>query len=159
MPVPAFPDVNGVKTSYCSIELVLRGVRLKGVKSINYRESHEIGKIRGISSHPIGRTRGMVDFEGDIELYHSEWLMLLPILTNGGLVGFAEVSSPVSITYSELPVAPAYETVQDILEGVRLHSPESSAAEGVEAQVIKLSMSIMNILWGRGVHQGLRTRL
>jgi len=156
--MPAFPDINGTKTSYCSVELGIDGTRIKGVKSLNYRESHDIGMIRGLSSHPIGRTRGMVSFEGDIELYQADWLTLLPILTVAGKFGFAELAHTIFSTYAEVVASPT-ETVQDILEGVRFHSPESGvASDSGDAQVVKLSMSIMNIRWGRGVFQGLRHR-
>ena len=156
--MPAFPDINGVKTSYCSLELGLDGVRLKGVKSLNYRESLEIGMIRGLSSHPIGRTRGQVEFEGDIEIYQADWLTLLPILTVAGKFGFSELAHTLFCTYAEIVASPT-EVTQDIIEGVRIHSPENSvAADSADAQIVKLSLSIMNIRWGRGVFQGLRHR-
>jgi hypothetical protein len=154
--MPFYPDVNGVRTSYCSIEFAVNGRRIKGVRSINYRESHEIPKIRGTGSHPMGRTRGVVDFDGDLEIYQADWLELLHFLTLGGTVGFAELSNVITVTYAEL--ASPQDTVVDTLRGVRIHSPDSSASEGAEAQVIKLSLSIMDILWGRLVYRGLRAR-
>jgi hypothetical protein len=154
--MPLYPDVNGVRTSYCSIELAVNGIRLKGVRSINYRETHEVPKIRGTSSHPIGRTRGIVDFEGDIELYQADWLALLPTLTLVGTVGFAEIAHTVSVMYAEL-LSPQ-DTVLDTLVGVRFLAPESSGSEGADAQMIKLTLSIMDILWARGVYRGLRAR-
>jgi hypothetical protein len=61
-------------------------------------------------------------------------------------VGFSELAHPVSVTYAEL-VSPEQITT-DILYGVRFHSPDNSHTEGPEALTVKLSMSIMRIVWG-----------
>lgn len=144
-----YPDVNGVRVSYCSIELDIDGTKLKGVRSINYKETTEIPKIRGLSAKPIGRTRGNSDFEGDIELYREEWDELVAKLSQNGAVGFSETSWPVSITYAE--PSDLSKTVTDRLIGVRFHSPEIANSESADATVVKVMLSIMDIAWnGRG---------
>ena len=155
MPDPIYPDVNGVRTSYCSIELGVDGLKLQGITSINYRETAEIPKIYGTSAKPLGRPRGRVDFEGDIEMFRAEWNQLLVKLTRNGTVGFMELAWPITVTYSEA-LAPD-DTVTDRLVGARFHSPDAPNAEGAEATKIKVSLSLMDIRWANK-YQSLRAR-
>lgn len=144
---PRYPDVNGIRTSYCSIQLNLEGLPLIGVDSVNYRNTHEVGKIRGTSAKPIGRTRGNLDFEGDIEFYQAEWAsLILPKLTFFGVREFSATSWTVTIAYSEVN-APRDQIVTDTLEGVRFLAPEQSNAQGTDATKVKVTMNIMDIIW------------
>jgi hypothetical protein len=142
---PIYPDRNGNRTSYCSIEFGVNGTPIKGVKSINYKETLEIKKIKGTSAKPIGRNRGTSDFEGDIELYQAEWLALLPILTLGGTVGFSELSHTVTVVYAEL-LSPG-DTVIDRIQGVRFCPPEVANSEGGDLATYKVPLDIMDIVW------------
>ncbi len=143
--MPNYPDVNGVRTAYCSIEVGIAGFFLKGVKSLNYKDNGEIPKIFGTSPIPIGRTRGQNDSEGDIEFYQEEWDEMLPLLTLAGSIGYMEGIWPISVTYAE-PSQMA-KTKTDQLVGVRFMSAERSNAEGTDALTVKLSLSIMRIVW------------
>lgn len=139
-------DVNGVRVSYCSIELLINGsVRLKAVKAINYKEINNIPKIKGTSTGPIGRPRGDADYEGDLEIYQAEWKALLPLLTRNGSFGFAELSHTLTCSYSER-LSPA-DTVTDTMRGVRFHSPETAQSEGPDVSTVKVQLSIMEIIW------------
>lgn len=140
-----YPEVNGNEPAYCSIELDIDGTKLRGVKSINYKDAGEIPKIKGTAVKAIGRTRGNFDHEGDIEMYAKEWDDLLPKLTQNGAVGYSELAWNVAVTYSE-PLERS-RTKTDRLIGVRFHSAERSNQEGVDALTVKLTMSIMDIAW------------
>lgn len=154
MQFPTYPDVNGHRTSYCSIELGVAGqLPIAGVKSINYREMPEVGKIRGTNVKPMGRTRGQVDFEGDIEFYQREWRNLMPVLSQLGLFGFSEVSYPVTVVYAE--EASPLDIVIDELIGVRFMGPENAHAEGPDALVVKLTLNIMDLI--HNGFQGIKT--
>lgn len=153
---PRYPDVNRMRTSYCSIELGIDGVKIKGVNAINYRETHEVGKGRGTASKPQWRTRGEVDFEGDLEILQADWVQLmLPKLALGGLFGFAELGWPVTITYAEISAPTDF--VTDRLVGVRFLAPDVSNSPGTDAIAIKVTMNIMDIIWANR-YRGLRTR-
>jgi hypothetical protein len=155
--MPIYPDVNGTATSYCSIRLLVGpGIPLVGVKSINYKDAGEISKVRGMSAVDIGRTRGKVSSEGDIEMLQEEWDELLPKITFAGVVGYMESTWPVSVAYAE-PSAPQ-KTKVDALIGVRFHSAEKSNSEGTDALMVKVSMSIMQIRWN-GFYAALRSGL
>jgi len=141
-----YPDVNGARVSYSSIEFGMAGVRIPGIKSISYKETADIPKQWGTSRKPIGRTAGKFDFEGDVEFYAAEFQQAITALGALGVVGFSEIGIPISVTYAEL-ISP--ETIAtDILIGVRLHSPERSHSEGPDALTVKMTMSIMDIQWG-----------
>jgi hypothetical protein len=145
--------VNGVETSYCSIELMVSGLRIKKVKSINYKDTGDIPKIRGTSATPVGRTRGTSDAEGDIEIYRSEMDLLLPLLTLAGAVGYMESSHVIGVTFAELMQLPKTRT--DMLEGVRFFGLDAANTEGGDAATVKFGLSIMNIQW-HGLYQALR---
>jgi hypothetical protein len=144
-----YPDINGVRTSFASIELNIWGaaeaIRLRGIRSINYRDTGDIPKIRGASGTPIGRVRGESDTEGDIEIYQKEWDELLPILTRNGLFGYMETVNAIAVTYSDL--LDNIGTKTDRLDGVRFYGADRSNSEGGDALTVKLSLSIMEIAW------------
>jgi hypothetical protein len=153
---PRYPDVNGIRTSYASIELGVDGQIIKGVTSINYRETHEIGKGRGTASRPQWRTRGELDFEGDIEILQADWLhYLLPKITRGNVFGFGELAWTVKVVYAE--ISSPTDIVTDRLDGVRFTAPEVNATPGVDAITVKLTLSIMDIIWANK-YRSLRTR-
>lgn len=140
-----YPDVNNARTSYCSIEFGFPGRLIPGIKSINYKDNGEIPKIMGTNAVPIGRVRGKADAEGDVEFYQKEWDSLLPILTQGGLVGYMEIAWPITVTYAE--PSNLIDTRTDKLVGVRFFGAEKSNSEGTDALTVKLQMSIMRIQW------------
>jgi hypothetical protein len=143
--MPRYPDVNGARTSYCSIELGMAGFFFKGAKSINYKDKGELPKIYGTSAVPIGRPRGQNDSEGDIELYQQEWDELLPVITQQGRVGYMELAWPITCAYAE-PSQPLL-TKTDVLVGVRFMSADRGNSEGNEPLTVKLELSIMSIKW------------
>lgn len=155
MPGIVYPDINGVRTSFCSIEFGVEAIRLTGVKALNYRTTHDIPKVRGTSSKALGRVRGEEECEGDIEIYQADWKKLLPVLTVAGAFGFAERSVPCRVVYAELLSPLDIQT--DILMGVRIHSADNANSQGPDALTVKLGLSIMDIIYD-GKYFGLRPR-
>ena len=138
-------DVNGVRTSYCSIEFEVDGHRIVDVDEINYSAPGEIPKLRGTHHQAIGRPRGSVDHEGSIVLAQKAWKNLLPKLTRNGLVGFMRLPWTLKCTYAE-EQSPS-DTVTDRLVGTRFHSPDIANAQSAEAIKIRVSLSLMDIIW------------
>lgn len=155
---PIFPNINGFESSFCSIRFQIGpGLLITGIKTVNYKDVGEIPKVRGASAIDIGRTRGKVSSEGDIEILAREWDNLLPFLTQGSTVGYMETIVPaVQVSYDE-PGSPE-NTTTDSLVAVRFHSPEKSYSESTDANYVKLQMSIMAIVWN-GAFVGLRSGL
>jgi hypothetical protein len=149
----SYPDINGVRTSWASILLGVGGRTIPGVKSLNYKDVGEIPKIKGTTAVTIGRTRGTVDAEGDIEIYQEEWYDALALLTAAGQMGYMEPVWPITVSYAE-PIQ-LYKTHTDRLVGVRFFGAEQSHSEGAEALTVKLQLSIVSILWD-GKYRALR---
>jgi hypothetical protein len=148
--VLGFPDDAGYSHSFSSVEISIGGVKkVVATKSLKYSDPLQIGKGWGTSPHKIIRTRGQSDPTGTWEVYRSAWDMLMAdVLAIGGKLGFAEVSLPIFVSYGE-PSNPLL-TVQDILLGTRIHSPEGGGQEGTDPLVVPLQLDIMRIVWGKG---------
>jgi hypothetical protein len=146
LPVLPYPQVNGAKVSFCSLEFKLAGgFSFTGIKSINYRETLEMGKVWGNQATIQGTTRGRVEATGDIELYRDQGDAFLDFISAAGAVGFSETRFTFTVGYAELG---ATLTTSDVLPNVRFHSPEISTAEGVEAITVKYQMHMLGqILW------------
>lgn len=147
-PLP-YPQVNGFKTSFCSIEMRINGgLQLPGIKAISYKEALSFGKVYGNSSSKQGRTRGQLDGTGSIEVYQDQWYALLDTVTLGGARGLSEGSDAITITYSEGMGIAMLATKCDVLPGVRFHSPDFSGSEGTDALTVKLEFDILGpIVW------------
>lgn len=156
-----YPDINGQHVSFASIELnVGGGLQIVGVKTVNYKHMHEIGKLNGTSSHRLGRTRGKEEAEGSIEIFKSWENRLLTMLTLGGTIGYAEKGWPVTVSYSE-PASPQ-DTSLALMAGVRFHSPEDNHSEGADGLTVTYQMDIMRLVKKiagvSGIIMGLRPR-
>lgn len=152
---PKYPDVNGVRTSWASIEFGLDGLPITGIESINYRDPLEKGAVYGSTSKKQGRTRGQLAPEGDMEILQADWLhILLPRITQNGKYGFSELAFPVKCAYAER-LSPA-DVVTDRIQGVVFHSPEVSNSRSVDAIKIKVTFDVMEIIWANK-YRSLRT--
>lgn len=62
------PMVNGVEVSFAHLVLIVNGIRIFGVNSLNYQKSQEKSNEHGAGRNPQGRGYGPVNFQGSIEL-------------------------------------------------------------------------------------------
>lgn len=138
-------DVNGVRTSYCSIEFEVDGMPIVDVDEINYGAPGDIPKLRGTHHQAIGRPRGSVDHEGSIVLAQKAWKKLLPKITRFGLVGFMRLAWTIKVTYAE--EQSPQDTVTDRLIGARFHSPDIANSQGNDPTKLRVSLSLMEIIW------------
>lgn len=150
-----YPIVNGVEHSFCSLLIGLGAVQITNVRAINYRDVTEMSEIHGTNPLPVGRTRGRVRFEGDMEIYNRDWVQkVLPFLCGPfGLRGYSDAIVPMTVAYDE--PGDTSITHQDELLGVRFHSADRANSDGVEATIAKVSLSIMLVRHVRG-YQALR---
>jgi hypothetical protein len=135
----AYPLINGMRHDYSSVEFNINGVRFNGVKSISYRHSLDPGVLRGNRAGIIGRTRGIYNAEGSIELYRQEYETLITTLVLNPLVGYFESQFDIVVSYSETFTA----LLTDKLIGCRLKSSENSHAEGNDPLSVSCDLSIM----------------
>ena len=147
--------INGKVYSWASLSIGILGERIIGVTAINYRDVGEIGEVRGAGPLVLGRTRGKVHGEGDMEMLREEWDALLPKLTGNGLYGYQEIASDIMVARQE-----GTKVVTDRLPGARFHSAESSNSEGTDAAIIKVTLSLSGpIFWGIQQFTALRSPL
>lgn len=144
-----YPQVNGAKYSFCSLEFKLAGGFSipGGIKSINYKDNHEIGKVWGNSSTLQGTTIGRNESTGDIELYRDAAEALLDYISAAGSRGYSEVRFTFTVGYGELG---AGLVTSDLLPQVRFHSMETSGSEGVEAITVKFQMQMLGQIGWHG---------
>jgi hypothetical protein len=143
-----YPLINGYEPSFASIEATLAGtgllLPLPSIKAISYKDSLTSAKIYGNSPFPQGRTRGQLAPAGSIEFYRRQWGAVQTALSGNGLWGISERSWVITVTYAET----GFQTIMDVLEGVRIHSPDFSGNEGTEALTVKCDIDIMKIILG-----------
>jgi hypothetical protein len=133
----SYPLVNGVFHSFASIELKVDGVIYAAVKAVNYKQSLTPTKVRGAHAEPLGRTRGDLEADGDIELYEQQGFQLLSQLGDG----YLEKVFSITVTYSENGL----DTITDEIVQVRIQEVDKSNAQGTDASSIKFTLNIMKI--------------
>ena len=70
-PIP-YPMVQGVRHDHSSLDIKLNGISTIGIKSIDWSDSLEPGKVYGTSAQKYGETRGVQDATGSLELWLAE---------------------------------------------------------------------------------------
>ncbi len=140
MPTPIqYPLLNGVRHSFCSIELKLNNTIFIGFKSLNYNRTRSRGVVRGNHPDPLGKTRGDNEYEADCELYLAEWNMFQMSLG----AGYGDVFFQIFATYSEN----GFDTIQDVINGCTIDSTEVSQSQGSDPLVRKFDLSPLKILY------------
>jgi len=135
----SYPLVNGVFHEWSSVELKIKGKIYRRVKAISYQETLKPVKVYGTSADPIGRTRGMREAEGDIEIYLDEFRQIVADIGPG----FYETVFDVTVSYSETAVS----TVTDHLVAVRAEEVGASQSQSADALTRKLKLNILSIKW------------
>jgi hypothetical protein len=136
---PQFPLVNGTMHEWSSITLKANGKTYTRVKSINYSEKLTPTKVYGTSADAIGRTRGMREADGDLELYLDELRLIMEDLG----AGFYETPFEITVAYSEDNVS----TMVDTLVAARIQELGASQSQGADALTRKVGLNILKVLW------------
>lgn len=150
--VISYPEINGVRTSFCSMTFGIESIPIVGVKEVNYEETDTITQIRGSSRQPIGRSAGYATYKGSVVFYQKEFYkIILPKLVaiaaaQGHRAGaWAMASHLIAISYTE--EASPDDTVLDEIVGARIHSPKNAHSEGGDVLVVSCDIDIMGIRW------------
>ncbi len=139
-----YPLVNGVRHEWSSIEIKLDGQVYVGVKSISYDDKLEPTAVRGTHPKKIGRTRGVYDANGSIELYLAEATIFRRALAaKVGGNGYKEVAFDIVVSYGEND----FDTITDEIIGCRIKSDAGGGSQGPDALVTKWDLDVMDILW------------
>jgi hypothetical protein len=73
----ANPLINGVNYSWSNVKLVLFGVPVIGVTSIEYKRKQTKENNYGFGTEPVSRGYGNKEYEGKITLYRDEWNQII----------------------------------------------------------------------------------
>lgn len=118
----SFPEINGLRHDWSSIELKANSQLFMGIKSIDYEWTREVALVRGFSPDPLGQTRGTNTFGCSIELYLAEWNLFLSQLGNG----FGDTFFSIQISFAEN----GFDQITDQVLGSRLVGIAASMSQG-----------------------------
>ena len=143
-----YPLINGHRYDFSSIEFKYKTKtgpvnRTLGVKSVDYSDSLEPGKVRGNHAQKLGRTRGEYDAEASVELYKTEFDEMLAILGPGYMEQYFDI--PVTYAESGSP------TTTDTIVGCRIKKVSNAHSEGGEPLTVKIDLDPSHIL-RNGLH-------
>lgn len=140
-----YPLINGIRYDFSSVEIAVGARLFNGVKSLKYSQTLKPGKVRGNRAQVIGRTRGILDADGGLELYRLEFQDLIAVLAQlRPGVGFMEAVFDITATYSEA----GQPVTQDVLQGCRITKHDHDGKEGEEASTVNMDLDIMLVLPG-----------
>lgn len=133
-----YPQVNGVRYDYSSVEINVNGRIIKGVKSISYKHALKPGVVRGTSAQKNGRTRGQYEPEASFTMYKQEADEFIESLGNG----YMERSFNVVVNYSDdgQPV----KTTRII--GARIADESDENEEGTDALCTKFELDVIAVI-------------
>lgn len=152
MPLP-LPLINGQRCDAASYTITINGLRYFGVKSLDYSDTLEPGKVKGTSPVVLGRTVGSYDASGSIELYVEEALdletqlsgMALAQYPQGGGHGLGQAVFSINVSVYELSTGFG---ISDTLVGCRVKniSHTMPTAGGGDPGSKKFDLDILSIL-------------
>jgi hypothetical protein len=80
--MPVTPLINGVNYSWANVSLVLFGVPVVGVTSIEYNRKQKKENNYGSGQDPVSRGYGNNEYDGKIELYVDTWKQIINAAPN-----------------------------------------------------------------------------
>jgi len=140
----SYPEINGHRFSFASVEAQFNGIPTLGITSINYKPSLSPGKVYGSAPQKIGRTRGKEDSTCDYEMLRLEHENLIESLVATGL-GYGEDAFEIIVQFAELPNSPV---VTDTIVGFRITDVDFSNQDGTDASMAKVTGDPMRVLPG-----------
>ena len=141
MPTPIkYPEINGARHSWSSVILKIDGQQFDGVKSITYARHREIGTGYGTNPDPLFNTRGKNSYEGEIEVYHAEWIAF--VVEHFGK-GYGDKYFAVEVSYAEN----GFPTTTDRLIGCRVLDSEGGGSEGTDPLTRKFKLNPLKIIF------------
>jgi len=132
--------INGVNYAWANITLALFGVPLYGITKINYKKSQVKDNNYGLGKEPISRGYGMVEYEGDIEIYVDELKRLSAAAPDGDILKIPWFDIP--IIYSGDGVLVRTTT----LKAVEFKEDPLSASQGDTKLVVSVPLIIGGIV-------------
>jgi hypothetical protein len=130
------PVVNGNYYSFASIEIDVRGRKIKGFKELSYDDGLDPGMARGTSPIALAHTQGDYEANASGEMYRKDFDELVTLLGDG----FGEVEFPITVTYASRGMP----TVTDRLPAVRIKKADNSNSQGNDPTSVKLEFAVLS---------------
>jgi hypothetical protein len=141
----AVPYVNGVRHDFTRIQIYCDRLRYFEIMDISYSSSQDGGKVRGAGSSVRGRTAGLVDHDGGMTLYRTEFENFAAALQlKDPTEGLATIPFTIKVNFGKL----AGLMTTDTLVGCRIKKIDQSHKEGSDALVVKLDLNPIDVLYG-----------
>jgi hypothetical protein len=140
-----FVLVNGVRHDHSSLDIKLDGQSVVGVKSIDYSDSLDPGKVYGTAAQKLAHTRGQYDAEASVELWRYEAdAFAARLVQRSPGVGLYEIVWDIVVNI--LPEGGG-SIVTDTIRGCRIKKPQRTSSQGNEGLAIKLDLAPMYVMW------------
>lgn len=139
MPGVNTPLVNGTAYSWSNISVNPFGVPLLGILAINYKRKQAKTNNYGAGKEPVSRGYGMVEYEGDIEVYLDDWK---------AFIAGAPGRDPLAIPPFDIPVTfngQGVITTKDVLRAVEFMEDPLEAKSGDTKLTVKIPLIIGGI--------------
>jgi hypothetical protein len=82
---------NSNEYAWKDIVIAVNGKPMLRATAVGYTESQEVKKLRGKGTKPFKIATGNIDLKGKIEMYQSEFDVLLAATGNKGVAGFTDL--------------------------------------------------------------------
>ena len=129
-----YPEINGCRYDFSSIECDANGVVLKGYEGISYSDKCEPGEARGTHQQALGDTPGEYSAEGSLEMFKLEHQALIESLGNG----YMRRKFNIMVSYGN----DGDPLLTDELLGCRIKSGEDGHQKGSDPLKVKVGLWI-----------------
>ncbi len=133
------PLINGITYSWANISVILFGVPVTGIVSIEYNRKQKKENNYGAGTEPVNRGYGAKEYDGAIELYTDTWKAIIAASPN---------RDPLQIPFFDIPVSFAGEGVAattDILRAVEFLEDPLTSKQGDTKITVKIPLIIGGI--------------
>ena len=110
--------VNGQAYDYVSIEVLIAGVPMPSVKSINYQVNQEKTNNYGTNAKPVSRGRGAKEFTASLDISMNDVEALRSAAPNGQLVDIPPFDIIVAFGNIQNPVVHRLKMCEFVNDGV-----------------------------------------
>ena len=119
--------------------MILFGTPIIGIISINYKRKQKKENNYGHGNEPVSRGYGMVEYEGDIEIYTDTWKAIIAASPNRDALKITPFDIPV--TFSGEGVT----TTKDVLKSVEFLEDPLESKSGDTKLTVKIPLIIGGI--------------
>lgn len=143
------PFINGFEFGWGNIQILINGVALTGVTSINYNEAADVQALYGAGRQMIAYGTGNYTAEADITVLSSEVIALQDAarasgIADGNIMGLV----PFDIIISYIPTEGQGEYITDTLKNCVFTKNERSMSQADPSLEVGLDIMVSHIEWG-----------